>query len=246
MDNLQNDRAVMGDNNPPLIEPELLGQCKAKVSEFSAKATEWLELGEIQNGEQSGLLVDFITGARQVTKRIDEARVSAKRPYDDRAKAVQAAFAPMLDEIDRCVTRLKPMQAAWLRIEQARLDAGREEKRRAAEELRQQAEAAELMAKANNSIGGEIEAERLTKEADDMQKAADREVKAQAKSASGAGRTMSTRKIKVAKINNQNAVYMFFRDRIEVADILQRLANGAVRAGQVVPGTMVDEVESAA
>ncbi|MDP1577513.1 MAG: hypothetical protein Q8L76_12240, partial [Cypionkella sp.] len=182
----------------------------------------------------------------QVTKRIDEARVSAKRPYDDRAKAVQAAFAPMLDEIDRCVTRLKPMQAAWLRIEQARLDAGREEKRRAAEELRQQAEAAELMAKANNSIGGEIEAERLTKEADDMQKAADREVKAQAKSASGAGRTMSMRKIKVAKINNQNAVYMFFRDRIEVADILQRLANGAVRAGQVVPGTMVDEVESAA
>ena len=246
MDNMQNERAVMGGNNPPLIEPELLDQCKAKVGEFSAKATEWLELGQIQNAEQSGLLVDFITGARQVTKRIDEARVAAKRPDDEKAKAVQAAFAPMLDEIERCVTRLKPMQAAWLKIEQARIDAEREEKRRLAEELRQKAEEAELLAKANNSIGGEIEAERLAKEAEDMQKAADREVKVQAKSASGAGRTMSTRKIKVARIENPNAVYMFFRDRPEVLDILQRLANGAIRAGHDVPGATVQEVESAA
>ena len=246
MDNIVNERAVLGGNNPPLIEPELLSQCKAKVDEFSTKATEWLELGHIQNVEQSGLLVDFITGARQVTKRIDEARVTAKRPYDERSKAVQAAFAPMLDEIERCVARLKPMQAAWLKIEQARLDAEREEKRRAAEQLRQQAEEAELLAKANNSIGGEIEAERLAKEAEEMQKSADRDVKAQAKSASGAGRTMSSRKIKVAQIENQNAVYMFFRDRPEVTDVLQRLANGAIRAGHDVPGITIQEVESAA
>ncbi len=232
MDNLT-DSAPMGHNKPPLVDPDLLAQSRHKVDDFAAKATEWLNLGEITTKEQSGNLVDFISGARLVSKRIDEARVAAKKPHDEASKAVQAVFTPLIAEIDRAVDRLKPLQAAWLRKEQARLDAIREAQRAEAERLRIAAESAAAIAKETNSIGGEVEAERLAKEAEVLEKTANREMRANATSASGAGRTMANREVKSAKIDNILKLFTHFRAEPEVFDLLQRMANRAVRAGEI-------------
>ena len=55
-------------------------------------------------------------------------------------------------------------------------------------------------------------------------------MKAQTKSASGAGRTMAVRKEKVVKITNINLCFMSFRDHPAVMETLERLATQAVRS----------------
>lgn len=245
-----NERAVLGGNNPPLVDPDILAQSLAKVAAFSAKATEWLALGEITTAQQSGNLVDFISGARAVLKRIDEARVAAKKPHDEAVKAVQAIFAPMMVEIDRSIDRLKPLQTAWLRKEQARLEAIQAAQRAESQRLRIAAEEAAAIAVANNSIGGEVEAERLAKEAAALEKAGNREVRAAATSASGAGRTMANRLIKTARIDNIRVAFMAVQSHASVIDAIQRALNEMVRAkgfdGAVIPGATIITTETAA
>jgi hypothetical protein len=240
----------LGHNKPPLVDPELIAQSKAKVEAFAASAGEWLALGEIPDAEKAGELADYIAGARQVYKRVDEARVAAKKPHDEAAKAVQGMFTPLLDTITRCVEKLKPMQAAWLRKEQERIDAEKAEQRRLADAARVAAEEAAALAAANNSIAGELEAERLQDEAKKLEKEANREVRANVQSASGGGRTMALRTIKKVRIKDINHLYRAYRDRPEVAEVLTRLAEADVRAkgwdGTPPPGTEVYEADSAA
>lgn len=237
-------------NGPPIIDPELLAQSKAKVEDFAKTAAEWLALEAITSAEQAGLLADYIAGARGVFKRIDEARKAAKKPHDDAAAEVQKAFTPLLDAITRSVERLKPMQTAWLAAEQRRLDAEREEKRRAAEALRIKAEEQAALAAASNSITGELEAERLQKEAEKAEKEAGREVRANVQSASGGGRTMALRIIKKVRITDINHLYRHYRARPELAELLIRMAEAEVRAaswnGTPPPGTEVYGQEAAA
>jgi hypothetical protein len=244
------DPAPIGHNRAPLVDPDLLAQSRAKVDDFTQKASDWLRLGEITSAERAGELADYIAGARGVFRRIDEARVSAKKPHDEAAKAVQGIFSPLLDAITRSVDKLKPLQAAWLRKEQQRIDAEKEEQRRAAEAKRIEAEEAAAIAAANNSVAGELEAERLQKEARALKKAASREVTANVQSASGGGRTMALRTIKRVRIKDINNLYRHYRDRPEVADVLTRLAEADVRAkgwdGTWPPGTEVYEIDSAA
>jgi hypothetical protein len=237
-------------NGPPLVDPEILAQSRAKVEDFTRKASDWLQVGEITSAEQAGDLADYISGARSVWKRIDEARSTAKKPHDDASKSVQGMFTPLLDAITRSVDKLKPLQAAWLRKEQKRLDDEREAKRREADILRQQAEEAAALAAANNSVTGELEAERLQKEADAMARSASREVKANVQSASGGGRTMAIRKTKKARITDINNAYRHYRDRAELAELLIGFAERDIRAkgwdGVDPPGFETYEVDGVA
>lgn len=250
MNQLSNNLPPRDHNGPPLVDPEIIAQTKAKVEDFAASAGEWLAVGQIASAEQAGELADYIAGARQVWKRVDEARVAAKKPHDDAAKAVQGMFTPLLETITRCVDKLKPMQADWLRREQARLDAERAEQRRAADAARIAAEEAAAIAASTNSISGELEAERLQKQAADLEKAANREVRANVQSASGGGRTMALRKIKKARITDINRLFRHHRERPEVAEVLIRLTEADVRAkgwdGTTPPGAEIYEIDSAA
>lgn len=245
-----NERAVIGGNAPPLVDPDLLAQCKGRVDEFAAKTREWLDLGEIANADQASRLADFITGARKVSKVIDEARVKAKKPHDDAGKAVQAIFTPLLDTLTKLADRVKPMQAAWLRKDQARLDAEKAAQEARAAALRLEAEAASLLAQASNNVAAEVEAEALAKQAADLEKAANRDVRAKVESASGAGRTMSTRVNRRAQITNIRLLFLHYQNRPEVAEVLERLANADIRARDVdetlIPGISIIDMEQAA
>jgi len=241
--------AGLGHNKPPLVDPDLLDQTDARIAEFADKAKEWLDLGEITSQEQSANLTDFITGARGVFKVVDKARADAKKPHDEASKAVQALFAGKLSTIERIVDRVKPLQAAWLAKENARIEAEQAEKRRLAEAARLEAEAKASIAAAHGDIAGEIAAEEAAKEAAKLQKAAEKPLKANAGSASGAGRTMSLRKTRVAEIDNIRLAFMQFWDRTEVAEVLTRLANAELRGSPdllEIPGFKVTIKETVA
>ena len=68
------------------------------------------------------------------------------------------------------------------------------------------------------------------------------------KSASGAGRTMSLRKIKEVEITNANVLFMAIREEPEVQEALAKAATRIVRAsgydkGKPLPGIKVNERE---
>lgn len=233
---------------PPPFDAEAVASFKLRVSAFADACGKWRDLKTITSAEQSEKLTDFITGARGVKKQIEEKRKSDKKVWDDKGKAVMAAYTDLTDVMDRAVDSVKPLQADWLRRENERIAAEKAEAARIAAEKQAEAERLAAQAAARNDVAGEAEAAKLLKEAGKQAKAAARPVKASAGSATGAGRTMSIRKTKVAVIHSQNGVYMHFRSHPAVVDLLQRLANEAVRAGEVFEERLltVKEVESVA
>lgn len=230
-----------GHNNPPPYDPEAFAALVNDAKAFADAGGEWLDLKKIETEEQAQYLVDFIDGARKKLKDVEAWRKDAKRPHDEAGKAVQDAAAKpkgfLESSIKKALDLLTPYQ-----VEQKRKR--EEEARRREEEARRQKEEADRLAAqaaARNDIAGEVEAERQRKEAEKAEKAAQRPVTGAVGSATGGGRTVGLVTVRSAVIDSPMQVFMFFRDRPEVLDVLQRLANGYVRAasfdGKPIPGT---------
>lgn len=218
----------------------------ANVASFCDACGAWSDLGRIETQEQSERLTDFVAGARGLAKKIEDARKAEKKVHDDRGKAVQAAYSPLLTKLDRVLDLMKNMQGDWLRRENARIEAEKAEAARIAVEEAEAAKQAMTAAAARNDVSGQVDAEQALQEAEKAAAAASRNERARAGSATGGGRTMSLRKAKFAVITNPRAVFMHFEKHPDLLETLQRLANAAVRAGESVPGTKVEEKETAA
>jgi len=232
---------LIGHNNPPPYDPAILQDAVAKASGLADVAGSWLDLSQIGSAEESQMLTDFITGARAVEKEIEAARVAAKKPHDDAAKAVQEAFKRPLSIVEKVLAKAKALQGDWLIRERQRAEA---EKRRMAEEaarLAREAEAEAARAALANDVVGEAEAEEKAREAAKAAKEAERAGKVKAESYTGAGRAMSLRTVKVAEIDNPRACFNYFIEDPAMIDLLQRLATAAVRRGEAVPGVNVKE-----
>lgn len=238
-----------GHNNPPPYDPEAFAALVRAAQDYADAGGEWLDLKAIETEEQAQYLADYIDGARKKLKQVETWRVDAKRPHDEAAKAVQNAAARpktiLETSIKKALDLLTPYQVRKKREEEERQRAAREE----AERQRAEADRLAAQAAARNDIAGEVEAERLAKEAEKAAKAADRPATGAVGSATGGGRTVALVTVKVAVIDNPVQVFMFFRDRPEVLDVLQRLANGYVRAaafdGNPIPGTHIVTEERA-
>lgn len=243
---LDAETAGPGHNNPPPYDPDALAELNEKVSEFLKATQTWLSLEKIETEIHAGQVTDQISGLRGLWKKVDTARKSAKKPHDDAGKAVQAAFNPLLTKLTRAADALKPKLAVYAeekaaREEEARKIAGAEAQKQAEEAKAKLAEA-----EAAGDIGAQVEAEEAAKEAEEAQTKAARPVSSGVKSATGAGRTMSMRKVKEVEITNLNVLFMHYRDRPEVSELLQRLATAEVRSkdydpAKPVPGVNVTE-----
>lgn len=243
---LDNERAVMGDNNPPAYDPETLSEWDIKVTDFLKATQTWLKMEEIKTEEHAGQLTDQIDGLRGLYKKVDTARKDAKKPHDDAGKEVQAAFTPLLTKLKTAADKLKPKLADYAT---AKAKAEAAEKARLEEEARKKAEEAEAelqKAEAEGDISAKVDAEAKAKEAEQVAKQAAKKTETGVKSATGAGRTMSLRTIKDVEITNINPVFMRYRDHPDVHDTLQRLATAEVRAkgfeGEI-PGVKIIERE---
>lgn len=238
-------KEAAGEDAPP-FDAGKIALYSANVSSFCDACGAWKDLGRIETTEQSERLTDFVAGARGLVKKIEDARKAEKKIHDDRGKAVQAAFFPLLTKLERVLDEMKVMQGDWLRREDARIAAEKAEKARIAREEAEAAERALAAAEARNDISGVVDAEAAMKAAEVAQAEAARTVKASAGSATGGGRTMALRKTKFAVITSPRAVFMHFEKHPDVMETLQRLANAAVRAGETVPGTEIETKETAA
>jgi len=227
-------------------------ELSAHVAVFCDAAGKWLDIKIVESAEQAERLTDFVTGARGLFKRVEDARKDEKKRWDDLGAEVQTAFTPLTTKLVKIAESMKKMQGVWLIRESTRLAAEKAEVERKAREVREAAERAAAEAEARNDISGQVEAEAALVAAAKAEKLASKPVKAQVGSATGGGRKMSLRKLRTAQIDNLNLAFAYFRNHAEVREVLNRLANQAVRAGDLdeknAPtfGMSIIETESAA
>lgn len=219
-------------NNPPPFDQEQVDALAAEAAQFLDAAGEWIEAAPIASQDQAAKLNDFIAGCKAARKRVDEARKEAKRPHDEAGKAVQAAFKPVLEKLEKSAERVQPMLTAFMEEQEAKR---REEARRVEEEARkarEEAEAAAARAAARNDISGEVDAEAAQEQAAERAKEAERLAKARANvsSATGGGRTAALRTYVRAEVSNLRVAVMTFADDPELREVLVRLAERRARA----------------
>lgn len=207
-----------------------------RVADFCDAAGQWKDLKVIQSAPQSERLTDFVTGARGLSKQVEDARKSAKKPHEERGRAVDKAFRPMIDKLELVLGDMKAMQQDWLTRENARIVAEKAEAERIAKAKLEAAEKAAAEAAARNDYSGAVDAEAALKEAEKAVKAASKPAAARAGSATGAGRAMSLRTQAYAEIQNMRQVFMHFEKHPKMIEVLQSLADAEIRAGNAVPG----------
>lgn len=240
----------LGHNNPPPFDQAVIDGIRAKASAMLEDSKEWLKKGALEDDTQAQLAADHIAALRKLKAEATKAKADAKKPHVDASKAVDAAFGAVVDGIEKMISRPLDMQTVYLREKQARLEAEQkaEQERIAAEKAENEAKLA--AAAASGDAIAEAEAEKAAKALEREEKRAAAPVKASVGSATGGGRTISTRTLRSAKITNARLLALHFCNDPKLIETLQSLANAHVRAaafdGVDLPGTETYTEEKAA
>ncbi|KEP68835.1 hypothetical protein DL1_08685 [Thioclava dalianensis] len=216
--------------DPPPYDVTAHATLGNNVMAFCDACGAWKDLKEITTKEQSERLTDFVTGARGLYKKVEEQRKADKKIHDDRGKEVQKAYTSLTAKLEKVADDMKAMQAIWISKENERIAAEQAAARAEAEAKLEEARRAAAAAETRNDVSGEVDAADAIKEAEKAVKSASKAKTAKAGSATGAGRSMSLRKVYECEITNINHAFMAFRENPEVAELLTRLANAEVRS----------------
>ncbi|NAZ37192.1 hypothetical protein [Rubellimicrobium sp. CFH 75288] len=230
----------MGHNRPPPVDPAALDAFEARVRAMAETAGQWLDEGAVADAADASRAGDFLTALRALHREVDEARREAKRPHDEAAKAVQAAFAPLLAPLEAAAERIKALLAEYAEREQAGREAERSEALARARADLAAAEAERERAACAHDVIGEAAAEHAIAVIEERIAALERgDTRVRIASATGGGRTLAQRTRRVARLVNLNRALIHYRDRAEVAALLERLANADLRgpdAPDHIPG----------
>lgn len=233
----------MGDNLPD--DP-----FEALVIEVNGEAETAKELLKkpVTTQDQADKIANFSKRVSALGKKADELFAVEKRPILDAGKAVDNKFRDVRDITTKVTKDLKRALDAFL-AEQRRIEAERQ--RKAAEEaaaIRRKAEAAAAKAAEEQSnpndpeqLAAKAEADRLADEA----KRAEKEAEARQVSAGRTGSKVSLRKTKFAVITDFDALLMALKDREEIRELVQSLANRAAKSDVDLPGMKIDTKEEA-
>lgn len=240
----------IGDNNPPAFDQSALDEAVKSFDDFMSASKVWLDLPKIETDDHASKATDMITGLRKLFKEIDDTRKAQKKPHDDAGKKVQAAFTPYLEKVKAAGDKLKPKLAEFLDAKEKRLEEERRKAEAVAQEEARLAAAALAKAEAENDISAQVDAEQAIKASEKAVKKAGKPVRASTGSATGAGRTISLRKVKTVEVTNIRMLFMHYQNHPDVHDLLRRLATEDVRSSEVdsskIPGIAVTEKAAAA
>jgi len=179
-----------------------------------------------------------------VAKRADNQRVVEKEPHLTASREVDAKWRPIIDGAKEWAAKAKKATEAFLikkkREEEARARAEAEK----AAALRRQAEEAARAAREAEQVDEEAEAKRaeLIRQAQEAEKASE----VRNASAGRTGARVAIRTEKRAKIVDFDACLAALKNRPEIQELVQSLANRAVKSGFDLPGVDVETIEKVA
>jgi hypothetical protein len=217
------------------------------IDDLYAEAKQILDGAGVQTDEDAAMVAKLLDMLRQAKKGADEQRATEKKPHDDAAKEVQAAWKPLLDKCDLAAKVCKDALAPFLTAKEAAQREEAEQARKAAEEA-QRAAAERLRATAPTDLAAREGAEAAIKEADKATKAAAKLDKSKAH-AIGGSRAIGLRSYWIAELVDPTAALKHYRkhqpDALKawLVDQAQRDANAGARA---IPGFAINEDRRAA
>lgn len=180
-----------------------------------------------------------------IAKKATDLHKVEKQPHLDGGRNVDDKWRDLKEGPDALSKQLKRHMDAFL-LEQDRLE--QERQRKAREEfarIQREAEQAALRAMPDDDEAAEAakaDADWLAKQA----AAAAREAEARNSSAGRTGAKVSLRTFYIAEITDFDALLASVKDRIEVRDLVQSLANRAAKSGVDLPGMKIVEERRAA
>lgn len=235
----------MGHNNPPPHYQAALEKMRDEGREYIEASKAWLRSGILRE-EDASMVADQITGLRSLRKRVDAARVAAKRPYDEAAKKAHTSFTPIIDALERSIKDMLAMQAKWLQERQRELEEKQRLERLEAQRIADEAAAKLAKAEESGDTFAQVEAEEAAKAAEKAIKAASKDVKVNAGSASGVGRTVSLRTVVSAEVTNIRAACLHFQNHPDLHALIKRLAEAEFRAakGDIIEIAGVARIET--
>lgn len=235
-----------GHNNPPPLTP--LEAAREQISLLDAEAAHWFDGTEIATQAEADGVAKLIDAARKARSSADAARKVEKAPHDQAAKAVDAAWKPVIADADRIAEIGKAAQTVWLiKLDKAKRE--REEAARAEAEAKA-AEARRLAQEADGSLAAAKARDAAIEEARRAETAALRAAndKAGAKG-EGMARTVSLRTSYRATVADRRALlnHIAVRDPDALTAFVEDWAAKAVRSGaREIPGVTIHEERAAA
>ena len=225
--------AEVGHNNPPPLET-----WKLHIEDLLAEAQSFLDGEPVANQDQADSIGKLLGMLREARRGADEQRKIEKKPHDDAAKAVQAAWNPILERVEMAESVAKRALAPFLMAEEARKRAEAEAARAEAERIQREAQEAARAAAQSANLAQREEAERLAKEAEKANSAANKAEKAKPLAA-GTGRSVGLTSVWTATLVDPVEALKHYRANQPAAlkEWLSDQAQKDVRAGvRAIPG----------
>lgn len=235
-----------GDNNPPEATP--IEAARELISLLDVEAANWFDGTPIENQQQADDVARLLDSARKARTKFDNDRKAEKKPHDEAAKAVDAAWKPVIAEADRIVEVAKAAQTPWL----IKLD---EEKRAAEAEARLVAEekAAEARKLAEQNDGSLAAAKSRDAAIEDAKKAEAAAHRASIEKAGAKGegmaRTVSLRTTYRSEVKDRRTLlnHIAKTDPAALTAFIDDWAARAVRGGaRELPGVEIWQERAAA
>jgi hypothetical protein len=203
---------------------------------------------EVKTEDQASQIAILSKRVASVAKKATDLHKVEKQPHLDAGRAVDDKFRYLKEDPADLSKQLKRHLDAYL-IEQQRIERERQEAaRREEERLRRAAEeAARSAAEADQQSEAERQAA-IDRARQLEQEAAAKAKEAEAKNAS-VGRTgarVALRTFTYAEITNFDALLMALKDRAEVRELVETLANRAARSGVELAGMAIRSEQRAA
>lgn len=237
-DTTTNTRAVIGNNRAP---HEVLFD---EIQDLFDEAKNWADGEPIDSEAKHDAVTKLYDTLHEAGKRADELRKDEKRPLDDEIKAIQDRYNPYIQpkkgKVDLGKAALGDMLAKWRAAVAKKKE---DEARKAREEADAKAAAAQAAIRASSGNLAQREvAEEMLKEA----KQADRFAKRQDRAATtGTG----LRSVWIAEPADWEVGldWAYGRDPVRFKELVQQMANEAVRSGiRSIPGFKISEEKKAA
>lgn len=236
-----NPLAVKGHNQPPPSDFDIIRQ---EIEDIFEEAKNFADGAPIASQEMHDAIERLRDSIHEAGKRADALRVEEKRPLDEKIKAIQDAYNPLIQpkrgKVDLAKSALDALLTPWrTRIAQ--------EKAAEAARVAEEAEAArrqatEAIRASSGNLAAREEAEELLADAKKLERQAGRANKA---ATTGLGlRTVW----KAELVNLEAALDWFYGERPDAfRELIQSLADEAVRRGvRKVPGFAVSYQKVAA
>lgn len=177
-----------------------------------------------------------------IAKKATDLHKVEKQPHLDAGRKVDNKWRDLKEEPDALSKKLKRHLDDYLR-EQQRIELERQRKaQEEADRKRREAEEAARAAAQQENAAAAAEAKRLQDEAAQ----AEREALARNASAGRTGAKVSLRTFVYAEITDFDALLMALKDRAEIREVVEMLANRAARSGVELAGMAIKSEQRAA